>query len=604
MAEYGSKKGKKCALYLRVSLERQVEGYSLDGQKRYLQEWAEFEGMTVVDTYVDAGKSGKSIEGRDEYQRMLSDITSHRIDIDYVVVFKLSRFGRDVKDLLVTLSTMQAYGVNLICKEDGLDSSSQVGKLMITVIGAVAEMERENINTHTKLGREQKAREGGWNGGMTPFGYRLEDGKLVVNEDDAPIVRLIFDKFVHENMGYSSIAAYLNRQGIPKPAAANSNRPFNDWNTGHIKRILSCEAYMGLVVYGKTKTEKVEGTTDKYKRVQSDDFIVSDTIAHEPIISEELFQQAKVKREGFRATGRPSVGRRPKHLLSGLLRCPQCGGSMYSEPKAWKKPDGTLGQHVYYQCGHYAKAKGGQCNKNSIRGDWLEKEVIEYTKLLVQDPQFAQDIQAKIGQKVDGAEIEAEIARYQESLKKLTRSKANLERDIDAITDEDRNAERKRADMNTRLDRIYDEIYEIEDQIAECEQRRQAVERQNVTVDTIYRALQVFDKVFDKLDREEQRNVLESLISEIQLHPKETWREGKNPIKSIKYTFPIRMDGEVLFEDETHGGKMCCSSYGCWCPKCRGPEHRSPLPHNNRWAYRRGWRCRPRPSPHRSRSPN
>ena len=140
METYSGRKGKKCVLYLRVSLERQVEGFSLEGQKRYLREWAEFEGMTVVEVYVEAGKSGKSIDGRDEFQRMLNDIATKRIDIDYVVVFKLSRFGRNAKDVLVSLSTLQRYGVNLLCKEDGLDSSTQMGKMMITILGAVAEM--------------------------------------------------------------------------------------------------------------------------------------------------------------------------------------------------------------------------------------------------------------------------------------------------------------------------------------------------------------------------------------------------------------------------------------------------------------------------------
>lgn len=175
----------------------------------------------------------------------------------------------------------------------------------------------------------------------------------------------------------------------------------------------------------------------------------------------------------------------------------------------------------------------------------------------MQDPQLAKDIQAQIGQKMDGAEIEAEISAYQESLKKLNRSKANLERDIDNITDEDRNAERRRNDMNARLNKIYDKIYAVEDQIADCEKRRKVVEQQGFTIEGVYQSLRMFDMTFDKLDREDQRNVLESLISEIQLHPKETWREGKNPIKFIKYTFPIHMDGEVLFADKSLGGKMC-----------------------------------------------
>ena len=122
---------------------------------------------------------------------------------------------------------------------------------------------------------------------------------------------------------------------------------------------------------------------------------------------------------------------------------------------------------------------------------------------------------------------------------KLERSKSNLERDIDNIFDEDKNAERKRRDMNKRLDKIYEEIYTIEDQIIDCEKRKEAAEQKTLTQDSVYKILLVFDKFFDKMNKEEQRRIIEGLISDVYLHPKETWEEGKNPIKEIKYTFPI-----------------------------------------------------------------
>ena len=144
--------------------------YSLDGQKHYLAECAERRGMTVLDTYVEEGKSGKSIEGRTEFQRMLDDIQSGKVHTDYVLVFKLSRFGRNARDVLNSLEFIMKYGVHLMCVEDGLDSSTSMGKMMITILGAVAELERENIIAQSLLGREEKAKSGGWNGGFAPYG--------------------------------------------------------------------------------------------------------------------------------------------------------------------------------------------------------------------------------------------------------------------------------------------------------------------------------------------------------------------------------------------------------------------------------------------------
>ena len=105
-------------------------------------------------------------------------------DIDYVLVFKLSRFGRNAADVLSSLQKMQDFGVNLICVEDGIDSSKDAGKLMISVLSAVAEIERDNILVQTMEGRKQKAREGKWNGGFAPYGYKLVDGSLFIAEDE------------------------------------------------------------------------------------------------------------------------------------------------------------------------------------------------------------------------------------------------------------------------------------------------------------------------------------------------------------------------------------------------------------------------------------
>ena len=537
---YSGRKGKKCVIYIRVSSERQVQGYSLEGQKRYLKEWAEFEGMTVSKIYVEPGKSGKSISGREVFQQMLEDISTGKVDTDYVVVFKLSRFGRNAKDILNSLTYIKRYGVNLICKEDGLDSSTAMGRMMITILGAVAEMERENILVQTMLGREEKAKQGGWNGGFAPYGYELVDGKLEIKEDEAPIVQLVFDKFVNGGIGYSTIAGYLNRQGVPKLPSKNSHgRSFTDWSVHHIKRMLDNPVYTGRVAFGRTRLEKVEGTENEYKRVKSDEYIMSEGVVHEPIISDELFEKAQVKRKETTTTGNPSVGRGCKHLLSGILRCPMCGSAMYADICQWKNKDGIRHQKLNYQCGHYAKSKFGQCKKNSIRAEWIETEVIEYTKLLVRNPQFAEDIQKQIGQKVDVSELDAEIANYRKRLKKLERSKCNLEKDIDDIVDEDRNAERKRQDMNRRLNKLYEEIYDVEDQITDCERKKAAVEQDALTRDGVYKMLLAFDKFFDKMSKEDQRKMMECLVSEVHLYPKETWDESKNPIKDIKYTFPV-----------------------------------------------------------------
>ena len=153
-------------LYTRVSTTMQIDGYSLDAQKTKMKAFCDYNEYEIAGEYEDAGKSGKSIEGRIAFNQMMDDIKSGKDEVSYVLVFKLFRFGRNAADVLATLQVMQDFGVNLICVEDGIDSSKDAGKLMISVLSAVAEIERENIRVQTMEGRMQKAREGKWNGGF------------------------------------------------------------------------------------------------------------------------------------------------------------------------------------------------------------------------------------------------------------------------------------------------------------------------------------------------------------------------------------------------------------------------------------------------------
>lgn len=184
-------KKQRCYIYTRVSTAMQVDGFSLDAQKEKLKKYADYQDMVVVREFSDEGKSGKNVDGRPQFKEMLELIEAGTDDIDYVLVFKFSRFGRNAADVLSSLQKMQDFGVNLICVEDGIDSSKDAGKLMISVLSAVAEIERDNILVQTMEGRKQKAREGKWNGGFAPYGYKLVDGSLFIAEDEVEVIMYV-----------------------------------------------------------------------------------------------------------------------------------------------------------------------------------------------------------------------------------------------------------------------------------------------------------------------------------------------------------------------------------------------------------------------------
>ena len=155
-----------CVLYIRVSTKLQVEkGESIDAQRFELTRYAENHDMRVLGEYVDAGFSGKNVQGRPQFRQKMDDIIKAQPGKRpaYVLVFKLSRFGRNAADTYNSLQTLQDYGVELCCVKDGIDSGTSMGKAMLSIAAVFAEMERDNIRTQTMSGREEKARKGYWN---------------------------------------------------------------------------------------------------------------------------------------------------------------------------------------------------------------------------------------------------------------------------------------------------------------------------------------------------------------------------------------------------------------------------------------------------------
>ena len=388
----------KCYIYTRVSTSMQVDGYSLDAQKDKLRKYAEFQNMLVAGEYCDEGKSGKNIEGRPEFLRMLRDIESGKDGVSFVLVFKLSRFGRNAADVLTSLQRMQDFGVNLICVEDGIDSSKDSGKLMISVLSAVAEIERENILVQTMEGRRQKAREGKWNGGFAPYGYKLVDGHLQIAEEEAEVIRIIYDKYIHTTMGTARIANWLNEHGYSKVCRHNNKR--EAFTGSFLIGVLDNPVYCGKLAYGRRHNEKIPGTRNQYHIVKQKDYALYDGI-HEPIISEEDWQLAQKQRQQTNKRQLKTHSLDHEHVLSGLLKCPVCGGGMYGNVNRKKKGDGTYYRdYFYYACKHRLHVDGKRCDYHHQWGEEIiDGAVEEIIHKLVNTPAFEQGIREKIGGK-------------------------------------------------------------------------------------------------------------------------------------------------------------------------------------------------------------
>lgn len=539
----------KCYLYTRVSTSMQVDGYSLDAQRDKLRKYAEYEDMVVAGEYSDEGFSGKNIQGRHEFQRMLQDIQDGKDGVEYVLVFKLSRFGRNAADVLNSLQLMQDFGVNLICVEDGIDSSKDSGKLMISVLSAVAEIERENIRTQTMAGREQKAREGKWNGGFAPYGYRLEKGELLIAEDEVDVIRTIFDRYIHTNDGVSGVAKYLNRQGFVKKLRQNGTIP--GFSASFVKSIIDNPVYMGKIAYGRRRTEKKIGTRNEMHVVEQSEFPVYEG-KHEAIISEEDWNLAQEKRK-VNAYRREKVNDPTHaHILSGILKCPCCGKSLYGNiAKAHSKDKKT---RYYYYCKNTVTPTGHECTfRLNIEQTEMNRMVASIISAMVSDPRFADAIKAKIGSAVDTNDLEKQLEALQAQLRQTLGTKARLERQMDGLDVNDPYYDRKISDLQRRYDEQYGRIDEIEVQIDDVQSQIRSIRQEKISGDNIYRLLLAFDQVYEAASEVERKEFMRAFIERIELFPEK--QPDGNWIRKIIFNFPVPVNGtevtELPLENET-----------------------------------------------------
>ena len=537
------KKKEKCYLYIRVSTAMQVDGYSLDAQKDRLVKFAEFQGMEIVREYCDAGKSGKSITGRPEFQRMLQDVADDRDGVSYILVFKLSRFGRNAADVLNSLQYIQDYGVNLICVEDGIDSSKDSGKLTITVLSAVAEIERENILVQTMEGRRQKAREGKWNGGQAPFGYLLDskNSTLIVNPEEAEIVRIIFDKFIHTDKGADSISNYLNQHGYSKKKLRDQE--VSHFSRSTIIKILDNPVYAGKIAYGKSVTEKVKGTRDQYRRVKQDEYLLADGL-HEAIIDPETWEAAKAKRRVTGVKWNKTHSLDHEHILSGILKCPVCGSGMAGTVRRRKnKKTGEYKDDFYYRCQHRRKIDEDHfCGfKPSLNQDELNEKVVQIIRDMVAMEKFRDFIQSKLQEKVDVSSLEEEREQVKGKLQQVMGAKKKLVLMLDKLDVNDRHYERKYQDMQERLDNLYDRISELEEMLADAEEKISASCGEQITGKQIYQFLLEFDKIYRKMTDLEKKEFMRTFIKAIELYPERD--DSGRIIKQISFKFPVYYNG-------------------------------------------------------------
>jgi site-specific DNA recombinase len=349
----GDPVAKHCALYLRVSTEHQLDGNSLATQKAQLLRHAKDKGYVVADIYMDAGLSGKDMN-RPELQRLLADAARRRFDI--VLVWKVDRISRSMKDFLGLIATLREQGVELAALDQQFDTSDPVGTLTLHMLGGFAQFEREMLVERTKEGHLHRLRRQDWSCGPVPLGYRKVDGRLVEVPEEAMVVRRVFDLFL-KLKGRRAVAMRLNANGLRTRRGAL-------WTSNTVTEALRNPVYMGANVYGRHR----KGDT---RLKDGDDWTVLPGM-RVAMVATETFEAAQAllaeAQDGLVEKAQPAT-----YSLKGLVRCGKCGGAMCGTAK--RKENGKV--YRYYRCNGNAHQGGGRCPGAMVPADLLEKAVAE-----------------------------------------------------------------------------------------------------------------------------------------------------------------------------------------------------------------------------------
>ena len=544
---------KKCYIYTRVSTAAQTEGFSLEAQQERLYEYAEYRELEIAGDYCDAGKSGKSIKGRPEFQRMMDDIISQKDNISYVLVFKLSRFGRNAADVLKSMQLLTDYGVDLVSVDDAIDSSTQGGRLTLTILSAVAEIERENITDQFMAGRLQKIRDGKWSGGSVPYGYRSVDRELTIDPYEASIVRKIFDLYMEEDMGATSVAVTLNDEDyLRKENGGVDQRPFT---YDFIVNVLDNPIYCGKLIFGRRTNKK--GPDGKLLKPDPKHAVIAQGV-HETILTEEEWNAVQEKRERLSKNRYELDNPERISLLSGLVRCPMCGsGMIHTKNKRINRNHGGYYKTIhYYACNNSRKSNGMTCLfRHTYNQEKIDSSVFEIIQRLTTLPEYKNAVTANLQNQATVEQLEERLKQERKELRKEELNNRKLGEQLDALDIMADGYEVTYDQILAEIDEGYDKIEEIERKIRSIMRKLESLKQGFKASENIERMLNHFTKLYDHMSCQERREMYRLFIDHIEVLP-ETRKDGKI-LKSISFRFSTEYGEDILTPEGDKDDDIC-----------------------------------------------
>lgn len=503
----------KLGAYIRVSTEEQasaIEG-SLDNQKYRLKAYVDMKNTQVkswgevVDYYIDDGFSAKDTR-RPAYQRMMSDIKRKKIDL--ILITDLSRLSRNIYDFCNLMDELEKNEAQFLSIKEQFDSTTPAGKMMIYNMINLAQFEREQISERVALGAHSRAMRGLMNGARAILGYdKHEDkpGSYVVNENEAKDVRKIFRHFLNTGSCAKTVKELVQAGIKPKLSGKYGKLKISHkWTCQTLTSLLSSAAYTGFHEVNKANKKKDQSRLkphQQYKLVKA---------TWPPIVPEDDFNLAqKLLAEAKKLERVRLEGAEDRfYVLSGILRCGECGSPMVGQAAHGEKQ-----VHRYY--GHTQAYRNTECQFHRVPAQDVEKIVLDYVWSAVQDGGYLDKIETNLRQmrNVKSINVAKEKRSLNERLKVIQIKTESL-----LLMQSQASPEALRFAMKT-FETMSKEKAEIEEQLLRLSQGTEHEEMVKESIAMIDESLLGFQRGYAKAKGSMKKRLLKKLLKQVVMMP-------------------------------------------------------------------------------------
>ena len=487
----------RVTFYARVSTEKEEQLHSLTAQTQYYTELiAGCPSWTFVDGYVDEGISGTSAGKRAQFLRMIEDAGEGKFD--FIITKEISRFSRSTLDSIRYTQELLKYGVGVLFQSDNINTLMPDAELRLTIMSSIAQDEVRKISERVQFGFRRAIETGVVLGNSKIWGYEKQDGKLILREEEAEMVRLIFDLYANRRMGIRAISAHLTEQGY-------RNTKGGPLSFSTIRGILSNPKYKGYYCGGKSC--KYDYKLSRRRQMPQAEWVMyKDEAAVPPIVSEQLWDKANAILKQRALSQSASGGNRyqNKYPYSGKLICPQHHIPYYRTLYHYQ-----TGDREAWQCQEYARKGRKGCTMPVLYTAELDELIRLYLEQLPLDREELQQELLRIYDNVrSGSRQSRYINQYRRSADEILRRKDRLlDLNMDGrISDEE--FSRRNERFNQELEQIRSRMEILEDQLRHG---RESAIPEEILVPALKKELE-FSQGFE-------RGVIEALVDRIEVWP-------------------------------------------------------------------------------------